>query len=117
MIESQTLQFDNARALQTLYANDIRLLKNVEESLGVKITTREGWLRIEGEPKQVDRARKVFEQLDKARQCGVNIRKHEFSYALRSVSEERDQNLKDLVEFKIATTARKPPIVPKTIGQ
>jgi len=47
MTESQTLQFENARALQTLYANDLKLLKNLEDSLDVKVTTRDGWVRLE----------------------------------------------------------------------
>ena len=34
MTETRTLQFESARALQSLYANDIKLLKNLEDSLG-----------------------------------------------------------------------------------
>ena len=50
MTETRTLQFENARAVQSLYANDLKLIKNLEESLGVKVTTREGWIKMEGEP-------------------------------------------------------------------
>jgi len=120
MTESQTLQFENARALQTLFANDLKLLKNLEDSLNVKVTTRDGWIRFEGSPEQVDRSRRVFEQLEQARQNGVNIRKHEFSYALRSVSQpdgEGDAGLSGLLDCKIACSPRRPPIVPKTAGQ
>ncbi len=86
MPETQTLDFENPRALQALYANDLRLLKNLEDALKVKVTTREGWVRLEGEPENVARARQVFQQLDAARKNGVEIRRHEFDYALRSVS-------------------------------
>ena len=117
MTESQTLQFENGRALQALCANDLKLLKNLEETLRVKVTTREGWLRIEGEPEQVARTRHVFEQLENTRRQGVEIRKHEFNFALRSVGEANGQRLDDLVETKIACSARRPPIIPKTTGQ
>jgi phosphate starvation-inducible protein PhoH and related proteins len=117
MIESQTLQFESGRVLQKLYANDLSLLKTLEESLKVKVTTRDGWVRLEGLPEQVDRARRVFEQLDHARQSGVNIRKQEFSYALRSVAEPQAAGLEDLVESKIICSPRRPPVVPKTTGQ
>ena len=83
MTETRTLQFETPRALQSLYANDIKLLKNLEDSLGVKVTTREGWVKLEGDPNRVDKAQHVFEQLEKARQQGVDIQKHEFNYALR----------------------------------
>ena len=53
MTESRTLQFESSRALQSLYANDIKLLKNLEDSLGVKVTTREGWVKLEGDPSRV----------------------------------------------------------------
>ncbi len=117
MTESRTLQFESARSLQSLYANDFKLLKNLEDSLGVKVTTREGWVKLEGEPEQLDRAQKVFEQLEQARQKGVDIHKHEFTYALNSVTEARPENLSDAVDVRITTSSKKPPIVTRTLGQ
>jgi phosphate starvation-inducible PhoH-like protein len=117
MTETRTLQFDSARSVQSLYANDLKLLKTLEDSLGVKVTTREGWVKLEGEPQQVDRAQRVFEQLEQARQKGVDIHKHEFSYALNSVAESRPDSLSDVVDAKITTSPRKPPIVARTLGQ
>jgi len=117
MTESQTLEFENARSLQALYANDIKLLKNLEDSLDVKVTTRDGWVRLEGQPEQVDRAKRLFQQLDHARQNGVSIRKHEFSYALRSVKETDPTELGNLVDTKIFCSPRRPPVMAKTLGQ
>src|SRR4030081_2058290 len=117
MTEPRTLQFESARAVQSLYANDLKLLKTLEDSLGVKVTTREGWVKLEGEPQRVDQAQRVFEQLEQARQKGVDIHKHEFSYALNSVTESRPDNLSDVVDVKIVTSSRKAPIVARTLGQ
>src|SRR6266478_2607025 len=91
MTESRTLQFESARALQSLYANDLKLLKNLEDSLGIKVTTREGWVKLEGEPDKIDKAQHVFDQLEQVRQKGVPT--------------------------KIVTSPRKPPIVARTAGQ
>ncbi|MDQ2920456.1 MAG: PhoH family protein [Acidobacteriota bacterium] len=117
MTETRTLEFESARALQSLYANDLKLLKNLEDSLGVKVTTREGWVKLEGEPAQIERAQRVFDELERARQQGVDIHKHEFSYALNSVAQARDDNLSDVVSTKIVTSPRKPPIVARSAGQ
>jgi len=117
MSETRTLHFDNARQLQSLYANDLKLLKSMEDSLGVKVTTREGWVKLEGEPEKIDKAQRVFNQLEEAQRKGVPIQKHEFQYALNSVSESRDDNLSDAVSMKITTSPRKPPIVARSIGQ
>ncbi|MDQ6655553.1 MAG: PhoH family protein, partial [Verrucomicrobiota bacterium] len=78
---------------------------------------REGWVKLEGPAAQLDRAQSVFDQLEQARQKGVNIQKHEFTYALNSVAESRLDNLTDVVDVKIATSSRKPPIVARTMGQ
>ena len=117
MTETRTLEFESARALQSLYANDLKLLKNLEDSLGVKVTTREGWVKMEGEPEKLDRAQRVFDQLEHARQRGVNIQKHEFNYALNSVNEERADDLGDVISAKIVTSPRRAPIIARTLGQ
>jgi phosphate starvation-inducible protein PhoH and related proteins len=119
MPETQTLDFENPRALQALYANDLRLLKSLEDALKVKVTTREGWVRLEGDPENLDRARQVFQQLDTARKNGVEIRRHEFDYALRSVSQPgiEGNGLNSLIDSRITISPRRAPIVPKTAGQ
>ena len=116
---AETLDFENPRALQALYANDLKLLKTLEDALKVKVTTREGWVRLEGEPQNVERARQVFQQLDAARKNGVEIRRHEFDYALRSVSQPpgNGNGLGSLVDSKITVSPRRAPIIPKTAGQ
>ncbi len=117
MTETRTLEFESPRALQSLFANDVKLLKNLEDSLGVKVTTREGWVKLEGEPKQIERAQRVFDQLEEARQQGINIQKHEFNYALNAVAEAREEGLSDVISAKIMTSPRKPPIVARSAGQ
>ncbi len=117
MTETRTLHFDNARQVQSLYANDLQLLKRMEDSLGVKVTTREGWVKIEGEPEKIDKAQRVFDQLEEAQKKGVPIQKHEFQYALNSVNESRADNLTDAVSMKITTSSRKAPIVARSAGQ
>ena len=115
--DAQTLQFESGRVLQSLYGNDFALLKTLEKTLEVRVTARDGWLRVEGAPDRFEQTRRVFEQLERARQSGVSIRKHEFQQALRSVTEPREASLDELIETKILGSAKRPPIVPKTAGQ
>lgn len=117
MTETQTLQFESARSLAQLFANDRSLLKKLEESIGVKVTTREGWLKIEGEGTKLELARRVFDQLERARQGGLPIRRHEFQYALNSVLDSGQSGLDELLDTRVLTSPKRPPIVPKTAGQ
>ncbi len=120
--DAATIEFENARALQSLYANDEKLLKELETELGIRIVARDNVLRIDGEPAKVDIVRRLFAELDEARQRGLTIRGHEFRYALRTIlgadSESAPKkNLTRLLDQKILCSSRKPPIVPKTEGQ
>jgi phosphate starvation-inducible protein PhoH and related proteins len=114
MVESETLQFENGRALQNLYANDLKLLQSLEEKLGVKVTTRDGWLRLEGERDNINKARQVFDQLEQARQRGMQIQRHEFQYALDSVSGKQPQPLGHLAGVQLLSANRRTPISPKS---
>jgi phosphate starvation-inducible PhoH-like protein len=117
MSESATLEFESARTLAALFANDHRLLKTAEESLDVRLTARDGWVRAEGEAANVEKVRRLFGQLDRARANGVSIRKPEFAYALRAVTTEGTIGLDELAETKIQCSPKRPPVIPKTDGQ
>jgi phosphate starvation-inducible PhoH-like protein len=113
----QTFEFESARTLGQLFLNDLRNLQLVEETLGVKLTTREGWLRAEGEPEAVEKVGRMFRQLDEARRAGLNLRRYEFNYALRAVQEPDAPGLDALVVTKIQCSPKRPPIIPKTAAQ
>jgi len=117
MTETRTLQFESARALQSLYANDLKLLKTLEDSLGVKVTTREGWVKLEGEPGQDRPGPARLDQLEEARQKGVDIHRHEFNYALNPWPRRAMRTWATWFRRRSATSSRKPPIVARTAGQ
>jgi len=116
-METFTLEFESARALQALYGGDEKLLRELESRLSVRVTTRDGWLRIEGEVADIARARAVIEQLQDAVKRGTVVRRHEFQYALNSVEGGTSGGLGQLVSTRIVCSPRKPAIVPKTAGQ
>ncbi|TSA34321.1 MAG: PhoH family protein [Verrucomicrobiaceae bacterium] len=118
-MENLTLEFENARAVHALYGGDEKLLRELEAHLSVRVTTRDGWLRVEGDAENIARARAVFEQLQEAVKRGVAVRRHEFQYALNSVNGKNagGDGLGKLLENRIVCSPRKAPIVPKTAGQ
>lgn len=116
-MNSETLNFENARAAQSLYVNDPQNLRRLEEKFGVKLTTRDGWIKIDGLPEAVVKARDVFQQLHLAREKGLYIRKPEFNFAMDSVAQGATVKLPDMHAARIQISAKKPPIVPKTLQQ
>jgi phosphate starvation-inducible PhoH-like protein len=114
---TETLHFENARVAQQLYNNDSRNLTALEHQLGVKATSREGWIKLEGEADAIDRARHLFLMLENSMKAGTPVRNREFSYALNIVKHEGVAALKEIMADRIQTSEKKPGVTAKTVGQ
>lgn len=114
---SETLTFENARTAQSLFAHDPKNLKLMEERFKVKVTAREGWIKVQGSREGVGKATAVFRELFRAKENGVPIRKQEFKFTLDSVGGQDGVALSDLHAMKIQFSPKKAAVSPKTIGQ
>ncbi len=114
---SETLHFENARFAQQLFNNDPRNLQTLHDELGVKATSREGWIKLEGAAEAIERAKQLFLQLQELLKAGAQIRQREFTHALNVVKTDGVSALKDLMGDRILTSPKKSPVTPKTVGQ
>lgn len=114
---TETLHFENARFAQQLFSNDTRNLQALEENLGVKATSREGWIKLEGPADGVERAKQMFQLLESSLKAGSPVRNREFNQALNVVKNEGVSALKDLYSERIQTSPKKASVTPKTTGQ
>src|SRR5512140_2145607 len=101
---TETLHFENARLAQQLYNNDPRNLQAIEQQLEVKATSREGWIKLEGEPAALDRAKHLFPMLEESVNAGTPVRQRDFSHALNIVKNEGVSMLKDIMSDRIQTS-------------
>ena len=114
---TETLHFENARLAQQLYNNDPRNLQALEHQLGVKATSREGWIKLEGEPDSLERAKQLFLMLEDSLKGGASVRQRDFSQALNIVKHEGVSTLKDIMSDRILTSDKKASVTAKTVGQ
>lgn len=114
---SETLHFENARLAQQLFNNDIRNLQTLEQELGVKATSREGWIKLDGPPEAIERAKQLFLLLENSLKAGGSVRNRDFSHALNVVTHEGISALKDMMSERIQTSSKKGSVTPKTVGQ
>ena len=112
-----TLHFDNARIAQQIFNNSPKNLQMLEARLGVKATNRDGWIKLDGDEADVARATGLFQSLETALKAGVAIRNPDFSYALNTVLSDGPEALDGLYSIMLQTSARKPVVHPKTLGQ
>ena len=114
---SETLHFENARFVQQLLNNDPQTLHTLEQSFGIKATTREDWIKIEGPDDAIERAKQLFQILESSLKAGHPLRGRDFSHVLNIVQNEGVAALRDLYSEKIQTSGKKANVVPKTVGQ
>ena len=114
---SETLHFENARVAQQLFNHDPRNLQSLETQLGVKATSREGWIRLDGEADAIERVKNLFLMLENSVKAGSPVRNREFSHALNIVKHEGVSTLKEIMTDRITTSDKKSGVTAKTVGQ
>ena len=112
-----TLHYESARQAQQLYDNDPNNLRLLQVELEVQATSRDGWIRLEGDQNSIDRAKEVFGSLQVLLDSGQRPGKIEFVQTVETVKENGVDALKSLGEDRIPTSPRKAVVTPKTLGQ
>jgi phosphate starvation-inducible PhoH-like protein len=116
-VPSKTLYFSNPRHLLSLYASREENLGLVERSLGVKLVTREEWLKIDGPADAVSRTETLFGYLNEARSQGVTLRTPDFTRIIETFARGSGEELQELLGQPLVIVTNRKSIVPKTLGQ
>jgi phosphate starvation-inducible PhoH-like protein len=114
---SKTLRYPSPRHLHQLYGSREENLGYAEKLLGVKLVTREDWLKIEGTDAAIERVESLFNFLNEARTQGLNIRTPDFHRFVDSMARGEADQLKALFGEPLVITTNRKTIVPKTLGQ
>ncbi len=109
----QTLEFDDPHLLRSLYHNDEKLLRAMEEALCITITTRDAWIRFTGSSASIKRAIWIFERLQQLHERDGGIGQYEFLDIVQQSAFEGKEKSAD----RIFCSPRKPPVVPQTESQ
>jgi phosphate starvation-inducible protein PhoH and related proteins len=116
-VPSKTLYFSNPRHLHQLYAGRDENLGLVEQALGVKLVTREEWLKVDGPADAIARTETLFGHLNEARGQGVLIRTPDFTRIVDALAHGHGEELNALFGEPLVITTNRRSIVPKTLGQ
>ena len=122
---SKTLHFPSPRHLHSLYGGREENLAHAERMLGVKLVTREDWLKIEPAAGQsaangaagVERAEALFQFLNDARGQGMTIRTPDFHRITDGFSRGEGAAMRALIDQPLVIATNRRTIVPKTLGQ
>ena len=125
MKHSQTLEYETAHFLHSLFAEDLHNLKILTDWYKITATTRDGWIKFEGGEAEVKKACSVLSQLEEAQRSGTEVTKELFQFALDSeppaaaevTSQEAGDSLRDVQAACLVISSGKPGVTPKTRGQ
>ncbi|MEM6916713.1 MAG: PhoH family protein, partial [Verrucomicrobiota bacterium] len=126
----QTIEFESPHFLHSLFADNVTLLREMGDALGINVATRDSWVKLQGEDEAVRAGAAVFEDLEVARREGGAITPHSFRYALNSARESMDTEtqskegsengegkVSELFRHRLLAGGAKPPVTPRTKTQ
>lgn len=116
-MSDKTLHFSNSRHLNQLYAGRAENLTYAERALKLRLSTREDWIKVEGEPNAIAKLESLFGFLEQARAQGVAIQTPDFRRFVDMTARDESDQLRDLFAHPVVITTRRKSIVPKTLGQ
>jgi phosphate starvation-inducible PhoH-like protein len=124
-VPARTLHFPSPRHLSSLYAGREENLAHAERTLGVRLITREDWLKIEpptglspaAAAPAIAVAASLFTFLDSARSQGMTIRTPDFHRITDGFARGEGDHMRALITEPLVIATNRKTIVPKTLGQ
>jgi phosphate starvation-inducible protein PhoH and related proteins len=115
---SATLDFETPQFLQSLIAYDSSSLRKLGERFGIHVTSREGWIKLEGSQQGIDSAQRVIQQVEHVRRQGGEVSGNMLDLVMQSVSQASTERPADsILQLKLLGGPRKAPVMAKTRGQ
>jgi len=108
---------DDQHLANLLFGQQNKHLKQIERTLGVRIGSKGLELHVEGEPLQVELARRLLEELYGLLQQGYPLYPTDIDYAVRILSADAKAHLRDIFLDTILISARKKVVSPKSLAQ
>lgn len=114
----ETLTYESPQFLQKLVGHDLASLRIIAEAFPLQITSRDAWVRLEGEEAAIASAKEVFSQLERVRRQGGEVTPNMVKLVAESVQTEHGDAPADaIMNLKLHGSTRKPPVLVKTRSQ
>ncbi|CAN5821672.1 PhoH family protein [soil metagenome] len=114
----ETLTYETPQFLHSLIGNDIGNLRILSDTFGVHVTSREGWVRLEGADEAIATAKGVFAELEKVRRDGGEVTAAMFKLVVENTLKPwADKPADTILSLKLLGSSRKSAVMAKTRGQ
>jgi phosphate starvation-inducible PhoH-like protein len=125
MPKSEILNYESPQFLQKLLTQDLKIVDELENLFGVKLITRDDWIKLEGGQKGVNALKIVLEQLEVLKRQGVEISVAQVRLVAETVKTDLDSKEKmsddnaaqKLLKFKLLGNGKTQAVLAKTKSQ
>ena len=113
-----TLTYETPQFLHSVLGNDIAHLRTLGDAFTLRVTSRDGWIRLEGADEGITAAKMVLSELEKVRRSGGEVTAAMFNMVLQNVHQPwMEAPAHNIMELKLLGSSRKPAVLAKTRGQ
>lgn len=116
-IISKELLLENNKLIPEIFGIQDANLKLIEKKFNVRITTRDGQIKIQGEAESVAQVDSLLTQLQDLASEGNGIHNGDIKYAIRLLAEDPHVNLKSIFSERVVVSPKKGYITPKGPSQ
>ncbi|HEX3032279.1 MAG TPA: PhoH family protein [Bacillota bacterium] len=116
MIEEK-LEVSNINDAANLFGHQDEHLNVIEKEFQVKLVARGSELLIQGDTAEVERVKRVFQEMSSLTRKNQAVTPQEVNYIIRRIKDDQPAQMSDLVQEVVCFTAKGKPIKPKTVGQ
>ena len=117
-MSSSTLTYETPQLLHSVIGNDIANLRKLGETFNLHVTSRDGWIKMDGAEEDLASARSVMSELEKVVRSGSVVSASMFAMLVSNGRKPwSDTPAEKILGLKLLGSARKPPVLAKTRGQ
>ena len=115
---SVTLTYETPQFLHSVIGNDITNLRRLAEAFDLQVNSREGWIKLDGEPDKIEAAQNVLTELEKVRRGGAEVSTSMLQLVINNARQQwTNAPGEKILQLKLLGSSRKPPVLAKTRGQ
>jgi phosphate starvation-inducible PhoH-like protein len=113
-----TLTYESPQFLHDVLGNDIAHIRTLGDTFHLRVTSRDGWIRLEGDDDAISAAKTVLGELEQVRRGGGAVTPAMFNMVLENTRQPfMDAPADKIMQLKLLGSSRKPPVLAKTRGQ
>ena len=113
-----TLTYETPQFLHSLIGDDISNLRTLGDAFHIRVTSRDGWVKLDGEEDNIEAAKGVLTELEKVRRGGSDVTPATFRLVVDNARQPwSNAPAENLMQLRLLGSARRPAVLAKTRGQ